>query len=144
MPTRPIKITGSNTSDGSLVLPNRGHTPADAGDTILWQIGNRSGVRSIQSIQEKRGSTDIFSAPPRRHGSNWQGDINPAAPALARYIYSITWLADDGSGPHIHDPIISIRPRTTSKVLLTVALLAFTVAVGIYTYKFLHKKYSKK
>ena len=110
MPTRPIKITSGNTADGSLQLSDRGHTEAEAGDTILWQIANKSGVGAITAIEEKSDSTDIFSSPPRKRGNNWVGVIDRAAPSKAEYQYSIVWTAEDGSGPYTFDPKITIKP----------------------------------
>jgi hypothetical protein len=134
MATRPIKITASNSSNGSLTLDDHGHTTAKPGDTILWQIGNDSGVDSIISIQEKYGSTNIFLTPPYKQGNNWRGDIDPHVPLYTVYLYSITWLAKDGSGSHKFDPIISIKPtdfffKLVKKIIRLVPIL--TVILGV-------------
>jgi hypothetical protein len=144
MPTRPIRITGSNSSNHSLILNDHGHTTADAGDTILWQIDAHSGVYSIISIQEKSGSTNIFSSPPRPQGNNWRGDILAVVAPCTVYVYSITWLAKDGSGSHVFDPIISIRPtRFTDKILNTVLYFAAAV-ITIITLGLLSKRIRSK
>lgn len=126
MPTRPIKITAGNTSDGSLELSDHGHTEAEGGDTILWQIANKAGVGSITAIQEKPDSTDIFSTRPGKRGHNWVGVIDSGAAPKAEYLYSIVWMAEDGSGPYTFDPKISIKP-TSGLVMtkLTSGLLGF-------------------
>jgi len=143
MPTRPIKITSADTSDGSLQLSDRGHTIAEGGDTILWQIGNGSGVESITAIQEKPDSTNIFSTAPHKKGRNWTGDIDPAAPPKAEYLYSIVWMAEDGSGPYTFDPKISIKPvgaPYTGKLISGfLGVLAFPYAVFLRS-KRLRKK----
>jgi len=132
MPTRPIKITGSNVTTEKLELDDHDHTIADPGDTILWQIGKRSGVFSI-SIRPKTGAAKIWANPPRAQGNVWSGDISPTAPLGAMYDYSIFWRAFAG-GPEMHyDPIISIRPTLRRKfkgrrfklVGLLLSLMAF-------------------
>jgi hypothetical protein len=126
MPTRPIKIMAGNTADGSLQLSDRGHTVAEGGDTILWQIANKSGVASITAIEEKADSTNIFSEPPHKKGNNWVGVVDPEAPPKAEYVYSIVWMAGDGSGPYTFDPKITIKPAAgLVRERLASGLLAF-------------------
>ncbi len=107
--TRPIKITQSNATTGSLELLDHGRTEADAGDTILWQIANQSGVHSIVAITQKRG-TNFWSEPPHPQGANWKGTISPEAQELDEYEYAIHWKASADGPVLVHDPIISIRP----------------------------------
>jgi hypothetical protein len=108
MPTRVISIEGCNPSTGYLDLSDHGHTEAAAGDTILWQIKQGSGVDSITAIQPKSPSNNFWSSPPHRQGNNWTGDINSTDPINDEYVYSITWT---GKGkPHVFDPKISIKP----------------------------------
>lgn len=126
MPTRPIKITAGDPSNGSLTLSDHGHTVAEGGDTILWQIQNKSGVASITAIQEKPDSTNIFSTTPRKRGNNWMGVIDTAAAPEAEYLYSIVWMAEDGSGPYTFDPKITIKPTAgIAAGKLTSAFLGF-------------------
>ena len=110
MPTRPIKIIGSDTSTGKLVLDDKEHTEVDPGDSILWQISQHSGVDSIISIKEKSSSANIWENPPRKRGANWVGDISSKAPRSAEYVYAIYWKDSQKGQEHEHDPKISIRP----------------------------------
>src|SRR5688572_26545624 len=84
MATRPISITGSNTSTGELDLdfPN---LEAFSGDTILWKIHPKSGVDSIEIIREKTGSDDIWSTRPQ-NGNHWNGKIKDGVRATMNII----------------------------------------------------------
>jgi hypothetical protein len=143
MPTRPIKITGSDIKTEKLVLDDHDHTVADQGDTIEWQIAKGSGVFSI-SIVPKPGAAKIWQKAPGPQGNVWSGDISPTAPKGAMYGYSINWRAFSG-GPEMHyDPLISIKPTLRHKfkrrklklIGLLLSLLAF-LSISIF---FLEKK----
>ena len=60
MANRPITITNSNTANGSLTLSDQGNTNVDPGDTVIWIIGQGSGVESIDAITDYPNSTDVF------------------------------------------------------------------------------------
>ncbi len=107
--TRPIRIIKGNAADGTLELPNRGNTDAEAGETIRWQIDNHSGVHSIVAITQK-GGTNFWSELPHQQGANWQGTISPEAKEPQAYEYAIHWKASAGGPVLVHDPIISIKP----------------------------------
>ncbi|CAA9223106.1 MAG: hypothetical protein AVDCRST_MAG56-524 [uncultured Cytophagales bacterium] len=114
MATRPIKILKSD-PNGSLQLDDDedtkdGHTKADAGDTILWQIANHSGVHSIVAIKQKSGSPNFWLEQPRPRGANWQGTISPKVKKSEQYEYAIHWKASENGDELVHDPIISIKP----------------------------------
>jgi hypothetical protein len=144
MSTRVIKITGSDSTNGSLDLDDGGHTRAKAGDTIKWDIGQHSGVYSIVSIQEKSGSTDIWSTPPRQQGNHWEGQIDSGAADCDVYVYSITWKASEKEDPLTFDPIISIKPTTGFiNTFLYMAAAVATAAVAFFAFKFLFKKLKK-
>ena len=139
MPTRPIKIINSNTTTGWLKLDDHGHTHAKAGDTILWQIANNSGVHSIVSIQEKSSSGNFWAAPPQPQGANWKGTILSTAPFGAEYVYSIIWRASE-KGPELkHDPKISVRPSSLYYIVLNTVKIIIAVIIGIFTWKFWRK-----
>ena len=106
MATRPISITGSNTSTGDLELdyPN---LPAYSGDTILWKIHPKSGVDSIELIKEKSGSNDIWSTRPQNN-NHWKGEIKAGVPNDYEYNYEIKWKKDGRS--YLCDPKISVNP----------------------------------
>lgn len=92
MPT--IRITGSNTSDGTLTLSGAGTTATSRGSTIIWQIAPGSGVSSITRIYEDPNSTDLFNPDPSPVGgsTNWSGTINPSLTVPAKEDYSIERL----------------------------------------------------
>ena len=108
----PITITASNSSDVTLTLSDHGNTNVDPGESVLWHIGQNSGVESITSITKKASSVDIFSTAPHQDGSgnspNWKGVVSLTS-AGSEYYYSIFWLAADGSGTHEFDPKISVN-----------------------------------
>ncbi|MEP6596945.1 MAG: hypothetical protein ABJA71_13415, partial [Ginsengibacter sp.] len=122
----PIKILASKSSNGTLTLSDHGHSQASRGDSVTWQIGNKSGVASITSVQKKPFSPEIFSTPPRRQGSNWRGVISSTTPSYTNYEYSIFWLANDGTGPYEYDPKISVNPRI---YLFKKKLILFSLAL---------------
>jgi hypothetical protein len=125
MATRVVRITGSDINNGQLELSDRGHTKADPGDTIQWQIEQNSGVDSIVSIQEKSDSENIWASPPRLQGSNWTGAISSTSRPYDAYVYSITWRR--GSVTKVCDPIISIKP-TSSQYSLLLGVIAGAAA----------------
>ena len=115
MATRPIKIIASK-PDGSLQLDDDehtkdGHTKAGAGDTILWQTANQSGVHSIVAIKQKSGS-NFWSEQPQPQGANWKGTISREAKDREEYVYAIHWKASENGRVLVHDPIISIKPSS--------------------------------
>jgi hypothetical protein len=134
MATRPIKITASNEITGWLQLDDHGHTHAEAGDTIQWQISNHSGVYSIVTITKKSGS-NFWSIQPHAQGANWKGTISLTAQVFDQYVYSIHWKASENGPVLIHDPIISIKPS----VLRVISIISIAI-LGIFAIKFLRKK----
>ena len=107
----PIRITGSDKKTGNLTLSDNGHTKADPGQKIIWQIDKGSNVRSIVAIEQKRG-TNFWSSLPAPQGANWQGTIRTDAKEREEYEYLISWIASDDGLEYKHDPIISIRPTS--------------------------------
>lgn len=129
-----IRITGSNASTGWLKLPNNGYTRAKRLDSITWQIGNHSGVYSIEAIEEKKSSYNIFELEhPYRQGGHWKGDIKGSAPDYVEYRYNIYWKASQNGPVLKHDPIISIRP--SGMQLTKIILLILTALFGIFTFR---------
>ncbi len=108
MPT--IKITGSNTTNGTLTLDDNGNTTTSKGSDIIWQIANGSGVSDITNIYADTGSTNVFSVGPSRVGEskNWKGTVNPDLTVPADEDYTIAWT-DEAGGKHTFDPQISVR-----------------------------------
>lgn len=135
-----IKIKGIN-SDGTLKLSDGGYTAASKKDKVTWHISHDSGVSSITSIDKKPSSPEIFSTHPHKKGKNWQGVISSTAPDYSVYDYSISWLADDESVPHLYDPKISVKPSPASPIFDVAKLVFVLVAVvlSIFSIKFLSK-----
>ena len=106
MSTRPISVTGSNTSTGELDLdfPN---LEAFSGDTILWKIHPKSGVDTIEVIREKTGSDNIWSTRPQ-NGNHWKGIIKDGVQENYEYNYEIAWKKDGQE--YLFDPKISVNP----------------------------------
>ncbi|XBA03241.1 hypothetical protein A6C57_26080 [Fibrella sp. ES10-3-2-2] len=73
--TKTITIESIN-ADGSLKLSDNGVTVASPGDTILWIIAPKSGVKAITAIQDN-SSIDVFNPNPAPVGgsSNWSGQV---------------------------------------------------------------------
>ena len=136
MATRTIKIVASCISTGALILDDHGHTPADAGDKIIWQIQNGSGVKSIVSIDKKFGSPEIFSTRPHQQGNVWTGTISSSVPGGTIYDYFISWTdTNNPSQQHTFDPIISIKP--TSIFSISKIVMSLLVFFG-FSFFFLH------
>jgi hypothetical protein len=112
MANRPINITGSNTSTGALTLSDNGNTSANPGDTVTWNIGQNSGVSSIDDISDDASSTNVFDPDPEKmpgNTSSWQGTVNANITTSASESYTIKWY--DASGVlHSYDPIIQVNP----------------------------------
>lgn len=130
-----IKITDSNTSDGSLKLSDRGNSKLPAGSKVIWQIRD-SKVLSIQ-IVPKDGTTDIWSEGPAPQGGHWEGRIDEDAPGNAEYKYSINWTS--ASGSHTHDPIISVRPSSIDPKIV-VLIVAGAVVGAVFALTFFRKR----
>lgn len=106
MPTRPIRILGSNTTTQELELdfPN---LQARSNDEIRWIIHPQSGVDSIEAIKEKSGYDNIWSTEPKRN-NQWKGVIKTDVPVAYEYEYEITWKR--GNSSYLYDPKISVNP----------------------------------
>ena len=107
-----IKITGSNTSTGTLTLDDAGNTTTTRGSIVTWQIMPNSGVSAITNIynDDSPGSVDVFDPDPSQVGgsTNWSGTINPNLSVPAYENYSIDWT-DELGGTHTYDPRISVN-----------------------------------
>ena len=138
-----IKITGSDTATGRLVLSDQGHTEASHGSNVIWQIHDDK-VLSIRIVP--KGSTDnVWSREPRRQGnppnSHWQGTTRFVVTRYLEYAYSIEWTSS--SGQHTHDPIISMRPSGFDDRLKYVVIAGVAAVAAILPFKFLSRKNRK-
>lgn len=105
-----ITITGSNPSNGELILSDHGNTEAKRGEVVTWVISPKSGVNSITGIKIKDNSTNIFEKEPSQAGNsrNWKGVINNTLQIPATGAYSIFWSDESGEN-HEFDPLIQVN-----------------------------------
>ncbi|HVG17382.1 MAG TPA: hypothetical protein VM935_20580 [Chitinophagaceae bacterium] len=119
--------------NGTLELSDRGHTKAKKGNAIKWKIRDRSDkhsieVASIECIELKEGSDDIFSSSPHRDGDTWKATIDRTAAAYDASDYAIKWKDCKGN-EYTHDPKISVLP--SDNVFREVALVAMAVVATV-------------
>lgn len=82
---------------------------AERRDFVRW-INVADEVKSIEKIEPKPNSDNIFSVPPHRQDDNlWTAEISSGTPDYSKYIYSIWWKDIDGN-PKQYDPKITIKP----------------------------------
>jgi len=126
-------------SDGTLKLSPR-QTIAKNKDFISWCIKDDGEVTSIENIEMKDGSTDIFIIPPHRNGDQWSAEIKDGLPDDTEYEYSITWNGKWGGKEY--DPKISVNPSTFNFIKLLIGIiLGF---LGLLSLEFLRRKSSSK
>ena len=138
-----INITGSNTSTHLLTLSDNGHTRADKGARVTWNVLDPN-VVSIKII-EKGGPVDIWSQSPRpQPGSkDWMGVIHPRARDNARYSYLIRCERPTGVF-HDHDPMISIKPRPIDDRVTAVLVVGGAIAAMFLARAFFGKNRHRK
>lgn len=124
--------------------PNNGRSTAAKNEQVHWKVKEGIAVDYISAITWKQiaGSENVFSSDPpaeQENKKNWKGRVNRAAEYYSVYVYSITWVKNDGS-THTFDPIISINPSLSFFRLTEVVLVAATAALTFFTLQFLRKK----
>jgi hypothetical protein len=80
-------------------------TGVDPGDTVIWRIGSKGGLYSIESVSKKADSRyNLLVNPPSRNPhENFQGDVVQISPAPhAEESYNISYKLVEG-GPTIPD-----------------------------------------
>ena len=109
MATRQIVILSGNPTTGKLELGLHKHKLAHREDTILWQFNATSGVYSIEGIEPKIGSPEIWEVLPYPQGHNFKAVVSDSAPLNSPYNYTIYWKASENGRELKHDPIITIK-----------------------------------
>lgn len=109
MPNRPIHIEGIE-PNGDLILPNRGNTHVDRGDTVTWIIRPGSGVKKINKI-EKSGGVEVFSEKPAPFGNSgqWRGKISSTISSGSEEKYDIHYTREGSTENEIFDPKIIVN-----------------------------------
>lgn len=114
MPT--IKIFLSADDEGNLHLrdTNGQHgvndlkTTAQKQDKIVWLLEEDSGIKKLDGIFPKEGTTDIFKKKPAgKSKKKWKGEIGDKTDV--EYTYDISYTLDDGNEKTI-DPRIVVPP----------------------------------
>ena len=97
-------------SNGTLEMSDNGHTKAKKKESIKWMIDNGSNVNTIESIDLKSGTTNIFSSGPDRVNDRlWKAEIAESAAIGTECMYNIRWRDTSGNS-NLFDPVISIKP----------------------------------
>ncbi len=134
-----IIIFSGNISNHELELSDGGHTEAEKGKAIKWEITeDKTNVASIENIQRKYGDI-IFEKPPKKENSKkWKAKIKQNATVGDKYTYSITWK-DTSGNEHTHDPIISIKPSPLTSPWTSIIILLVSTVFGLFALKFLRR-----
>jgi hypothetical protein len=109
-----IAVVGIN-PDGSLDLA----IGVNSGDTVIWQVEDGSGVKSIDAIVDSSATIQLFddggpsddppSRPPVRNPSKkWSGKISNIGTRVTE-TYTINYTRENGT-PGTHDPKIIANP----------------------------------
>lgn len=135
-----IDIIGFNGDDLELEVngqPNNGRSIAKRRWPVHWRVQNNCGVNFIQAIEMKpiSGNTDIFSMyppaaqdPAKKH---WKATVNDGAADYSVYVYKILWVKDGETAPRTFDPIIAIKPTTSTIPPLIAATVTVASVVGL-------------
>jgi hypothetical protein len=113
-----------------LELSDNGHTKAYKRDFIVWSIKHGIDAISIENIEIKRGSDDIFQIAPHRNGDEWSAEIKHDAIDYSQYEYSIYWKHTNGK-VYKHDPIISINPSIYPLIKPSLVIGLATLFLGL-------------
>jgi hypothetical protein len=108
-----IKIMHGDLKSGHLLLSDNGHTNAKRKEIIKWKIGEHSNVTRIESIYVKNNRDNVFSELTKVNDKKWKAEIKADAADYTRCEYAIRWEGPKGQ-IRTHDPIIAIKPTSTS------------------------------
>ncbi|WP_026896779.1 hypothetical protein [Daejeonella oryzae] len=122
-----IGIISGNPSTQQLNLSDHGHTHENKGKSIKWKIEKNSNVASIENIDLKPGSPNIFSERPKNDGKKWKAKIDKNASNYAESEYFIKWMDFNGH-LYTHDPKISVKPSFMALKWLIVCIVGLSVA----------------
>jgi hypothetical protein len=134
-----VQLGRGNTNTHRVDLPHGGHTLADKGDVVNWEVKKGSNVHAFR-IEVKSDPSNIWSRSPQRvDDRNWEGELRSDAPDHAQYRYSIHWR-EAGGPEHPHDPIISIRPGTFHDLVIQIVAAILAALFGFFAVKAFIKK----
>lgn len=105
-----IILLEGDTSNGDLVLSDKGVSYVKKNEVVTWIIHPNSGVESITAIPVKPGSTNVFTTGPSQLGNskNWQGRIRNDVRVKTEEEYNIEWKDSDGND-YTFDPKLKIN-----------------------------------
>ena len=105
--TKKITIKGIN-EDGTLDLkPNDGNINVKKSDYVKFEIGNNSGVASIDTFTDE-STNSIFSDPPSSD-NDWKGHIDDNATPGTYEDYTLTVTASASNQRIDFDPRITVN-----------------------------------
>jgi hypothetical protein len=112
-----IIIQGSNTTTKELYMFNEHGGRADtfmawSGQKIKWEIGDRSGVKSIENIIGKDTSQPtVYSEAPEKVflSKHWKGKLKNTDREIEER-YKIEWT-DKNNNKYTFDPVLKVNPR---------------------------------
>ncbi len=124
-----ITITGSNPNTGELTLVDSKGNQAtvfevDAGKCIKWKIAKGINVSSIQDLDKKDTSINVFRKLPHKKwlSKSWKGTVEKLEILKEKFAgketpdgyivedYFIGWKANNDS-THVYDPKIQVKSR---------------------------------
>lgn len=106
-----IILLEGDTSNGDLVLSDKGKSYVKKNEVVTWIIHPDSGVESITAMTVKPGSTNVFTKRPSKLGNskNWQGRIRNDVKGKTEEEYNIEWKDSNGK-EYTFDPVLVINP----------------------------------
>lgn len=107
-------ITIKGIVNGKLDLSDGGRTEAWSGESITWEIMDKSGVSKITGIFMKAGHPDnrnVFSRGPEKVwlSKKWKGELKTVTQPETEY-YSIKYKKTGDNKEYDDDPIIQLNP----------------------------------
>lgn len=124
-----ITIVRSDDKTGQLWFKDGDETWEKKGGSIIWELEDGCGVKSIINIDMATGddypaSSAIFKTGPKAIGNGkWMGVIKTGAHDYDEYNYFIRWLPKTSGVIQTYDPKISILPTrgiSIGKIILLV------------------------
>jgi len=105
-----IIIFDCDTSNGDLILSDKGVSNVKKNEVVTWIIHPDSGVKSITAIPPKKGSPDVFTTGPSQLGTsrNWQGRIKNDIKVYTEEDYNIEW-EDEAGNTYTFDPKLRVN-----------------------------------
>lgn len=144
-----IYVTGVNPRNHKLILSNDGDVEVDQGETVEWIITNTAEVPSIENIQLKFLSGNVFkgkngSLPQRSNATTWISKVAEDAKKGKVSHYKIKWTDKNGHS-HTLDPKIAVNPTKDTDFDFSKPLLFLITAtlVSLFSLGYFSKKWKK-